>query len=58
MLATNEKRYMEAIGMSAVTAEDGEVDWSAFFKGSNVYEKNYLQEIILSVLEDSEEGQE
>ena len=44
--------------MSAVTAEDGEVDWSAFFKGSNVYEKNYLQEIILSVLEDSEEGQE
>ena len=58
MLATNEKRYMEAIGMSKVTGEDGEVDWQAFFKGSNVYEKTYLQEIIMSVLEDSDEGQD
>jgi len=56
MLATNEKQYMEVIRMSSVTDEDGQVDWSSFFRGSNAYQKAYLQEIILSVLEDSEES--
>jgi len=58
MLATNDKRYMNVIGMGSVTDADGEVDWRTFFKGSNVYEKTYMQEIILSVLEDSEDGQD
>ena len=31
MLATNDKQYMEVIRMSAVTSEDGEVDWETFF---------------------------
>ena len=55
MLATNEKQYMEVIRMSNVTDDDGQVDWDSFFQGSNAYQKIYLQEIILSVLEDSEE---
>ena len=54
MLATNDKQYMDVIRMSSVTDEDGEVDWSAFFQGSSAYQKSYLQEIILSVLEDAE----
>ena len=45
---------MEVIRMSNVTDEDGQVDWESFFQGSNAYQKIYLQEIILSVLEDSE----
>ena len=58
MLATNDKQYMEVIRMSNVTSEDGEVDWDTFFKGSSAYQKIYLQEIILSVLEDSEQSGE
>ena len=54
MLATNDKQYMEVIRMSAVTGEDGNVDWQTFFQGNNAYQKAYLQDIILSVLEDSE----
>lgn len=41
MLATNEKQYLEVVQMSSVTAEDGEVDWKAFFEGSNSYLKQY-----------------
>ena len=55
MLATNEKQYMDVIRMSNVTNEDGEVDWESFFKGNNAYQKTYQQDIILSVLEDSEQ---
>lgn len=58
MLATNEKQYIEVIRMSNVTDEDGQVDWDAFFQGNNAYQKIYLQEIILSVLEDSEEREQ
>ena len=54
MLATNEKQYMEVIRMGNVTDENGEVDWTSFFQGSSEYQKCYLQDIILSVLEDSE----
>ena len=56
MLATNEKQYMEVIRMGNVTDEDGEVDWTSFFQGNNEYQKCYLQDIILSVLEDSEQN--
>lgn len=56
MLATNDKQYMEVIRMSSVTEDDGEVDWSLLSEGTNAYEKTYLQEIILSILEDSEES--
>ena len=56
MLATNEQRYMEVISMSSVTDEDGEVDWSKFFQSENAFMKTYLQEIILSILEVSEES--
>jgi len=28
---------MEVIRMSNVTDDDGEVDWSTFFQGNNVY---------------------
>ena len=54
-LATNEKQYMEVIEMESVTGEDGEVDWNKFFQGSSAYHKAYLQEIMLSVLEDSDD---
>ena len=57
MLATNEKKYSEVIRMSGVTDEQGEVDWDKFFKGNSEYAKSYLQEIILSVLENSEENE-
>ena len=53
-LVTNEKQYMEVIRMGNVTDEDGEVDWTSFFQGISEYQKCYLQDIILSVLEDSE----
>ena len=56
MLETSEKLYQEVIGMKKVTSAEGEVDWPLFFQGSNEYEKIYMQEIILSVLEDSEES--
>ena len=56
MLATNEKQYMEVIRMGNVTDENGEVDWTSFFQGSSEYQKCYLQDIILSVLEDSEQN--
>ena len=56
MLATNEKQYLDIIEMGQVTDEDGEVDWASFFEGSSIYQKTYLQQIILSVLEDSEDS--
>lgn len=37
MLATNEKQYMEVIRMDSVTDEEGQVDWTTFFKGSSEY---------------------
>ena len=56
MLSTNEKQYLDIIEMGQVTDEDGEVDWASFFEGSSIYQKTYLQQIILSVLEDSEDS--
>lgn len=56
MLATNDKQYMEVIRMSSVTDEDGQVNWSALSESSNAFQKTYLQEIILSILEDAEES--
>ena len=42
--------------MSDVTSDDGSVDWTTFFQSENAYMKSYLQEIILSILEESEES--
>lgn len=49
---------MQVISMDNVTNDLGEVDWATFFKGTNIYQKDYLQEIILSVLEDSEQSKD
>ena len=57
MLATNQKMYQEVLSLDQQKKADGSVDWAKVFEDSSLYKQIYKQEIIVAVMEESNEGE-
>ena len=57
MLATNQKMYQEVLSLDQQKKPDGSVDWAKVFEDSSLYKQIYKQEIIVAVMEESNEGE-